>query len=86
MTTSNQDAFAKYVEQQEQEQKHQVREALRNLDAAHREIANVRKQLLEAAAGNPYLRIGRIQGVDAGIVFQAFGTVERVATLKQMEV
>lgn len=58
------------------------------VDNAHRAIAQARleldrieAQLVLADSGQPYLRVGTVNGVSAQAVFDAFGAIERIATL-----
>lgn len=60
-----------------------IRQALEALDDAEREIDFIRTGLLEAAKGHPYKRVGTVNGVSAGKIFKAFGSIEHVAALEK---
>jgi hypothetical protein len=57
--------------------------ALRALQDARLELDMVEAQLRLALQGEPYLRVGRLNGVDAGVVFTAFAAVESLAHVRQ---
>lgn len=58
--------------------------ALDTIDDAVRELEHVRKQLVLASEGQPYLRVGQIRGVNAGDVFVAFGQIETLAATQRI--
>lgn len=56
-----------------------IEQAERELARTHAELDYVGEQLALAKAGKPYLRIGRIDTLDAGPIFMAFGAIEHLA-------
>jgi hypothetical protein len=59
--------------------------ALEAVQKARRELDHVEEQLVLAAAGRPYLRVGRYEGLDVGKVFEAFTRLEDAATEDRRE-
>ncbi|MDQ3632213.1 MAG: hypothetical protein M3417_13265 [Actinomycetota bacterium] len=53
-----------------------------SLDAAAREVEQIRGELERAFADKSYVRVDEVHGVDAQAVFSAFGAVERIAELE----
>jgi len=73
------DQWLKY--QKDQRDFH-VEQALDAIAAARRELQVLEDNLKLAVANEPYIHIGRVDGVQAQAIFSAFGDIERVATFE----
>lgn len=71
------------AEYYDQKAKSEVGLALTSIERARRELDQIEENLWLAAAGEPYLRIGSIDGVSAQAVFNAFGSIETAALLRR---
>jgi hypothetical protein len=61
-----------------------VRRARDSIARARAELDTIENELNKAQRGEGYLRIGEIRGVDAGLVFVAFGAIENAAITERL--
>lgn len=71
-----------YIAIKERHRELEYERAKVELKRARAELLDIELQLSKAYNGSPYLRVGRIDTLDAGIVFSAFGSIESMAELK----
>ena len=60
-------------------------QALSSVRAARKELDDIEAQLRLAYENEPYRRIGRIDGVNAQTVFNAFSAIETLAQLRSIK-
>lgn len=80
--TSRMRALDAFLETQRDEAQRLQREAFESLDAAAGELEQIRSELARAFAGETYVDVGEIHGIDAQAIFSAFGVVRRMAELE----